>query len=248
MMRPRPNAFTLIEILIVVAIIAILAAIAVPNYLESQTRAKVSRAAADMRSVATGLEAYHVDHNKYPPSGTTGAVDGLAHITSPVAYLVSKSLDDVYAGQTAGVPYRQYGYTARDFENFADRSTGRSARWYFITSNGPNLRLDDYRTPVQADDFPGFLNTVYDPTNSVISSGISTAPAAWSTAPAPKPAAGSAAPRAASKLPFGQFRPPTPLTRVGGRATFIDYSRTPSERTERERATWRTGRRTLASP
>lgn len=60
-------AFTLIELLIVVAIIAILAAIAVPNFLEAQTRAKVSRARADMRSLATALESYHVDNNHFPP-------------------------------------------------------------------------------------------------------------------------------------------------------------------------------------
>jgi type II secretion system protein G len=59
------RGFTLIELLIVVAIIAILAAIAVPNFLEAQTRAKVSRAKADMRSLATAIESYHIDHNQY---------------------------------------------------------------------------------------------------------------------------------------------------------------------------------------
>ena len=60
------KAFTLIELLIVVAIIAILAAIAVPNFLEAQTRAKVSRTYADMRTVAYAIRAYEVDNNVYP--------------------------------------------------------------------------------------------------------------------------------------------------------------------------------------
>lgn len=61
------RGFTLIELLIVVAIIAILAAIAVPNFLEAQTRSKVSRCKTDQRSIATALESYAADHNKYPP-------------------------------------------------------------------------------------------------------------------------------------------------------------------------------------
>ena len=52
------NGFTLVELLVVVAIIAILSLIAVPNFLEAQVRAKVSRARSDLRTVATGLEAY----------------------------------------------------------------------------------------------------------------------------------------------------------------------------------------------
>ena len=66
------RAFTLIELLIVVAIIAILAAIAVPNFLEAQVRSKVSRVKSDLRSVVTALEAYAVDRNDYPHMDTEG--------------------------------------------------------------------------------------------------------------------------------------------------------------------------------
>lgn len=70
------KAFTLIELLIVVAIIAILAAIAVPNFLEAQTRAKVSRVMADQRSYATALETYYIDNNTYPVYHSQGMLVG----------------------------------------------------------------------------------------------------------------------------------------------------------------------------
>lgn len=102
------KAFTLIELLIVVAIIAILAAIAVPNFLEAQTRSKVSRTQADMRTIATALETYAVDYNAYPqchPYGVArtaddlGLADGvpiLERLTTPVAYLSSMSFRDPF--------------------------------------------------------------------------------------------------------------------------------------------------------
>ncbi len=78
------RAFTLIELLIVVAIIAILAAIAVPNFLEAQTRARVSRCKADMRTCALALESYHVDTNQYPaPSGYEAQGNGVFAVTDP---------------------------------------------------------------------------------------------------------------------------------------------------------------------
>ncbi|AXA35129.1 MAG: prepilin-type N-terminal cleavage/methylation domain-containing protein [Candidatus Hydrogenedentota bacterium] len=93
-MPRRNSAFTLIELLIVVAIIAILAAIAVPNFLEAQTRSKVARCAADMRSLRTALESYAVDNNRYPETdlGTMTISQsgcGMLRLTTPLAYITS---------------------------------------------------------------------------------------------------------------------------------------------------------------
>ena len=101
------HAFTLIELLITVAIIAILAAIAVPNFLEAQVRSKVGRVSADMRTLATAIESYVIDNNQYPPenwqcpelvslSGTglfTPNLMRLTRLTTPVAYLTSVPTD-----------------------------------------------------------------------------------------------------------------------------------------------------------
>lgn len=125
-MRPA-KAFTLIELLIVVAIIAILAAIAVPNFLEAQTRAKVSRAMADMRSLVTALETYHIDYNKYIDAVTnsdmidhgnassphTPAYSALRLLSTPIAYMSSiprSAPFEAYEGYEApGMPKEQ-GY------------------------------------------------------------------------------------------------------------------------------------------
>lgn len=103
------RGFTLIELLIVVAIIAILAAIAVPNFLEAQTRSKVSRAKADIRTLATALEAYCVDSNAYPQCNS---VDNciwhtpnpayctiFERLSTPVAYITSGILQDPFRSQ-----------------------------------------------------------------------------------------------------------------------------------------------------
>jgi prepilin-type N-terminal cleavage/methylation domain-containing protein len=84
------KAFTLIELLIVVAIIAILAAIAVPNFLEAQTRAKVSRTKSDQRTLATAIEAYRVDNN----AGPTDAGNGAGGIWRPYANPPGNRLTD----------------------------------------------------------------------------------------------------------------------------------------------------------
>lgn len=112
-MRQNRLAFTLIELLIVVAIIAILAAIAVPNFLEAQVRSKVSRCKADMRSVVTALESYAVDNSKYPPmADNTPGLDvrpvgnGFhsrmpTFLTTPIQYVTSMFEDPFVKADTA---------------------------------------------------------------------------------------------------------------------------------------------------
>jgi len=89
------RAFTLIELLIVVAIIAILAMIAIPNFLEAQVRAKVSRVRADLRTVATAIESYTSDWNEPPMNDGFYNVLPL-ELTTPVSYITNANLIDPF--------------------------------------------------------------------------------------------------------------------------------------------------------
>lgn len=154
------RAFTLIELLIVVAIIAILAAIAVPNFLEAQTRAKIARVRADIRTIATGLESYFVDHNKYPPTPftvntavTAGATSGAgvlrvtpSRITTPISYLstadfldpfILTGLDDFQAFDPNGTPAMPLIFEYAQDPTFVDPAplSPTAGRRYYYQAN-----------------------------------------------------------------------------------------------------------------
>jgi type IV pilus assembly protein PilA len=59
------KGFTLIELMIVIAIIGILAAIAIPQFSAYRTRSYNSAAQSDVRNIATAQEAYYVDKSSY---------------------------------------------------------------------------------------------------------------------------------------------------------------------------------------
>jgi len=60
------KGFSLLELLIVIAIISIITAIVVPNLMSANIRARVSGVKADMGSIAIALEDYKIDYGEYP--------------------------------------------------------------------------------------------------------------------------------------------------------------------------------------
>jgi general secretion pathway protein G len=64
----KQRAFTLVEIVIALAIVAIMASIAYPAYTSQVTRARVGAAVADIAHLQMDLERYFTDHYAYPAS------------------------------------------------------------------------------------------------------------------------------------------------------------------------------------
>ncbi len=180
-------AFTLIELLIVVAIIAILAAIAVPNFLEAQTRAKVSRVHADLRTYTTAMETYRIDHNKPPVTFRANAAQTrkwIAHyLTTPIAYMTNALPDVFNSGANGDIPDNRYiiawgpdhylspgnkpfyGSFFQMFPEYSDGTNLRRENFVFVYSLGPDKQYDilDGKTPRAVHP--------YEPTNGTISRG-----------------------------------------------------------------------------
>ena len=119
--------FTLIEALITVAVIAILAAVALPNYIEYVTRSKLVEAKTNLSDMRTRLEQYFLDNRTYPdaclayaagaaPAGKIYLPASIKNFAvtcalAPTTYTVSAAglgftftVDQTNAHKTTGVP------------------------------------------------------------------------------------------------------------------------------------------------
>ncbi|GAC1503132.1 MAG: hypothetical protein NVS1B14_08340 [Vulcanimicrobiaceae bacterium] len=86
------RGFTLIELMIVVAIIAILAGILIPNFTHARAQAQTAACEANLREIATALELYFADNQSYP-GGSGGAITAATIASGGVSYLSSVPQD-----------------------------------------------------------------------------------------------------------------------------------------------------------
>ncbi len=91
-LRHRAHGFTLIEIMVVVVILGILAAIVVPRVMDNPDKARVVTAKQQIRTIETALNMYRLDNFKYPTSD-----QGLEALVNP-------------PGDASGGNYKPGGY------------------------------------------------------------------------------------------------------------------------------------------
>lgn len=78
----KKNGFSLIELLIALAVIGILAAVAIPSYIGAQGRAKMKSATEEANSLAAAMELYYQERNNYGPDGVVSGNALTARYTS----------------------------------------------------------------------------------------------------------------------------------------------------------------------
>ena len=130
--------FTLIELMIVVAIIGILAAIAIPNFLTFRLKAKISEAKSNLGSIRIGEEAYNTEEDIY---------------YGPIGQ---------YPTSDPGTTKEPWSITETEFSAIAFEPTGSVYFRYSVGQNGANAYTQDFMAHAYGDlDGDGVLSHFY---------------------------------------------------------------------------------------
>jgi type II secretion system protein G len=143
----REKGFTLIELMIVVMIIGIVAAIAIPNLMTAIERARQKRTMADMRTVATAWEARNVETGRFNAAGAQVPgidqvvnVDDLAFAIAPT-YIKAMPKTDGWKHPFELYTSQSWGSTA-PAAAYAIISPGRDGRFGTAATSGATTNFD----------------------------------------------------------------------------------------------------------
>ena len=126
--RDADEGFTLIELLVVIIIIGILAAIAIPVFLNQRKRATEASMTSDLKTIANEMEVYYTDFQSYP---TIAATAGRVVVGTTT---VNLSKGNVAATSTDGAFTTPGGYCIGIYNNEVGGIPG--ARYYSSTKGG----------------------------------------------------------------------------------------------------------------
>ena len=102
----RNHGFTLIELMIAIAIIAILTRVAFPSYIDHVTRAKMTEATSNLGALRVNMEQYYQDNRKY--NGAAAGACGVAMPATGVKYFTFTCV----SSSSSGAGDQQYVITA----------------------------------------------------------------------------------------------------------------------------------------
>jgi prepilin-type N-terminal cleavage/methylation domain-containing protein len=120
-LQSRRGGFTLVEIMIVVAIIALLAAIAVPNFLRARKRSQATRVLEDLRMLDAALDQYAIENNRQ--SGQTVPFAALKDYLKTGSTLYNSNGSDMFGNTYNGGSFTVDGVpkvNSTTFNNLSD--------------------------------------------------------------------------------------------------------------------------------
>jgi general secretion pathway protein G len=147
-MMKAKSGFTLVEILIVVVILGILAAIVIPQFTEASTEAKMSRLCTDLQTMRSQIELYKVQHNdNLPGVQATGHQTDVTFQEALTGYTNIAGMEQTGPGANVYGPYVQQ-VPENPFNELTTIRIGGAA----AGANTEGWRFDTTTGAFQADD------------------------------------------------------------------------------------------------